>query len=406
MTIRFPLGRRPDPRMARPMARPRGSRLAAVAALAVLTAAAAFATPANEAPPDYPALSQPSRLTPKAAGATMLGLATAGRRLVAVGERGIVLLSDDQGGTWRQAHVPVGASLTAVRFVDERTGWAVGHFGTVLRTEDGGESWTRQLDGIEAARLAEQAALRMVQQGLPETAPAADRLLASSRQLVEEGPDKPFLDLLFRSAEEGIVVGAFGLILRTRDGGRSWTSATLEAPNPDGLHIYAVGQGGADLYLVGEQGLVLRSGDGGDSFRRLATPYRGSFFAVAADAAGGVVLAGLRGNAVRSTDHGASWEAAGLPVAASVTAVARGSGGRLLFANQAGQVLASDDFGRSAAPLPLGPLPPLTGLAVLKDGGLLAATPLGLRRLPPSGLASPGPASPGLVSPGPAAAKP
>ncbi len=345
-------------------------------------------------PPDRPALAVARPDQTAFLGAAFLGIAAAGDRLVAVGERGLILLSDDQGRSWRQARVPVSVNLNAVAFPTPTQGWAVGHFGVVLHSADGGESWVRQLDGVAAARIVADAP--------PPGGVASQR----ARRLVEEGPDKPFLDLLFRSAEEGIVVGAFGLILRTRDGGRSWTSATLEAPNPDGLHIYAVGQGGADLYLVGEQGLVLRSGDGGDSFRRLATPYRGSFFAVAADAAGGVVLAGLRGNAVRSTDHGASWEAAGLPVAASVTAVARGSGGRLLFANQAGQVLASDDFGRSAAPLPLGPLPPLTGLAVLKDGGLLAATPLGLRRLPPSGLASPGPASPGLVSPGPAAAKP
>ncbi len=54
------------------------------------------------------------------------------------GERGIVLLSDDAGVSWRQAKVPVSVSLTAVQFVDAEQGWAVGHLGVVLHTQDGG----------------------------------------------------------------------------------------------------------------------------------------------------------------------------------------------------------------------------------------------------------------------------
>ena len=70
----------------------------------------------------------------KAERAVLLGLARAGQRLVAVGERGIVLLSDDNGQRWRQAQVPVSVSLTAVQFVDDRRGWAVGHLGVVLHS--------------------------------------------------------------------------------------------------------------------------------------------------------------------------------------------------------------------------------------------------------------------------------
>src|SRR5688572_16714729 len=72
-------------------------------------------------------LSEPALQSPKALGAAMLAVTRAGHRLVAVGERGTVLLSDDAGASWRQARVPVQVTLTAVRFVDERTGWAAGH---------------------------------------------------------------------------------------------------------------------------------------------------------------------------------------------------------------------------------------------------------------------------------------
>lgn len=73
--------------------------------------------------------------------APLVAAAQARQRLVAVGDHGVIVLSDD-GATWRQAHsVPVDGLLTALSFVDERQGWAVGHGGVVLHTEDGGETW-------------------------------------------------------------------------------------------------------------------------------------------------------------------------------------------------------------------------------------------------------------------------
>src|SRR3546814_9158629 len=49
------------------------------------------------------------------------GLARAGKRLVAVGERGHILYSDDQANTWQQASVPVRSALTAVSRSEEHT---------------------------------------------------------------------------------------------------------------------------------------------------------------------------------------------------------------------------------------------------------------------------------------------
>ena len=76
--------------------------------------------------------------------APLVAVSQVGRRLVAVGDHGIVVLSDD-GETWRQASsVPVDGLLTALSFIDERQGWAVGHGGVLLHTEDGGETWALQ----------------------------------------------------------------------------------------------------------------------------------------------------------------------------------------------------------------------------------------------------------------------
>src|SRR5512134_1715805 len=97
-------------------------------AMSLLACSAAFAAPQA---PVGPALERPALASRHAQRSVLLGAAQAGARLVAVGERGIVLLSDDEGAHWEQVPVPVSVSLTAVRFADERLGWAVGHGGVV-----------------------------------------------------------------------------------------------------------------------------------------------------------------------------------------------------------------------------------------------------------------------------------
>ncbi|PWC90953.1 hypothetical protein TSH100_01625 [Azospirillum sp. TSH100] len=308
------------------------------------------------APParaDFPVLSRPAPPSAHAPEAAMLAVAAVGNRLVAAGERGIVLLSDDGGATWRQARVPVSVSLTALQFVNGRTGWAVGHLGVVLRTDDGGESWRLQLDGIGAAEKAAAS---------PAGAAGAAR---SGQSLLKDGPDKPFLDLHFANDKDGMVVGAYGLAFRTEDGGASWTSVMDALPNPDGLHLYGLragkGAGADDLYIVGEQGLMLRSTDRGRSFAPLDSPYAGSWFGLTVFDDGSLLAYGLKGNAYRSSDRGDHWEKVEMPSETGISAIAHSSG-RTLAVDQAGAVLESRDAGRRFALVQRTGLP-LTGAA-------------------------------------------
>ena len=78
---------------------------------------------------------------------SLFDITRAGERLVAVGERGLIIVSDDDGRNWQQAAVPVSATLTAVSFPTPDKGWAVGHAGIILHRDDGGSSWHLQFDG-------------------------------------------------------------------------------------------------------------------------------------------------------------------------------------------------------------------------------------------------------------------
>lgn len=314
--------------------------------------------------------------------ALMLGAAQAGQRLVAVGERGIALWSDDAGVHWRQAAVPVSVTLTAVRMVDALRGYAVGHSGVVLRTGDGGQAWTKCLDGRMAAAIALDAA----------EASGDARALAEAQRLKADGADKPLFDLHFYDADHGIVVGAYNLAFSTADGGRTWQSLMAGMANPKAMHLYALRAHGDTLLVAGEQGLALRSEDRGRSFRRLETPYKGSFFtAEFLDSSGrDMMLAGLRGNVWRSRDGGDNWSLWATPLPVSITGsaliagpVATSAVPRLVLVNQAGQILRSDgDIFKLRAGAPLAPL---AGVLPLKDGGMLALSFAGPVRIAADG---------------------
>lgn len=267
--------------------------------------------------------------------AVLLGIAAAGKRLVTVGERGLVAYSDDDGRTWTQAGTPVSVTLTRVFFVSSSTGWAVGHGGVILRTDDAGTNWVKQLDGVKAARLA---AAKYVENARD---PALRRLAPAASQLQSEGADKPFFDIVFIDADRGLAVGAYGLAFRTEDGGRRWEPVLESLVNPRGLHLYAVTRIGAAVIIAGEQGLLLKSIDGGRRFEPIPAPYKGSYFGALALEGGDLYIFGLRGNAFRSTDQGRSWNRLEAPSGASFTSATMLSDSSAAFTNQEGQVLIS-----------------------------------------------------------------
>lgn len=320
-------------------------------------------------------LDKPAQASPLASRSLMQAVVRAGDRLVAVGQRGHVVLSTDGGTTWRQATVPVSSDLAAVYFVDGREGWAVGHDGVVLHTADGGESWQLQLDGRKTNDLLVGAMARKV--AADPTSESAKALLAEAKRYQEQGADKPFLDVWFSDARNGYVVGAYNLVFRTADGGRTWEPWFDRTDNPKFFNLYSIRPVARDLYIAGEGGIVLKLDATAQRFKALAVPYKGSFFGVAA--AGNAVLAfGLRGNVWRSDNGGIGWTKvdAGLP--AAIVGATSAAGGGVLLADAGGRIAKSNDGGRSFRPIALKQPVPVTGFADLGDGRLALAGPRGV----------------------------
>lgn len=329
-------------------------------------------------------LDQPAQLSKRATSSVLNAVVPAGERLVAVGERGIVLLSDDNGRSWRQAgSVPVSVTLTDVHFVSASHGWAVGHSGVVLHSADGGETWVRQLDGNQVARVIRDDAKRRAEAGEE----GADAELRSAEYLVSDGPDKPFLGVRFSDAQHGYVVGAYGIALSTDDGGESWQSMVGRIPNPRGKHLYQIQIAGNVLLIAGEQGALFRSVNSGVSFGVIGTPYAGTFFG-ALELGGDVLMAfGLRGNAWRSTDGGASWSRIELGQSTTVNAGLNLGDGALLLADEGGRLLRSDDGGLSFAVLPITTATSISGIVETHDGALVLSGARGIARIEPAAVA-------------------
>ena len=267
-------------------------------AAAVEAAAETVAEPAAEAPAATsaapvapterikPVASEPATLASKS---LLLGLAYTGKHLIAIGERGNLIASND-GERWAQVIVPAQSTLTGLSFPDAEHGWAVGHDATILATKDHGRRWTLQHFDAEGG--------------------------------------KALLNVFFTDALKGYAVGTFGLFLVTNDGGNTWTELDAPAIRGESLHFNALTKlADGNLLLVGEAGMLGISSDG-STWERLQSPYEGSFFGVVPFGPKGAIAYGLRGNVYRTDDpRSGAWTQVDLQSKQSVfgaTALANG----------------------------------------------------------------------------------
>ncbi|MDX9788519.1 MAG: YCF48-related protein [Desulfobacterales bacterium] len=253
-------------------------------------------------------LDKQSVLSPLATKSLMLDAARKGDLLVSVGERGYILVSEDNGKNWNQVeNVPTQVMLTGVFFIDSQTGWAVGHDAVILRTTDGGKSWQK---------------------------------VFSDPQL-----EMPLLDVWFKDAQNGFAIGAYGLFLATSDGGLTWKRRQIGEDDFHLNHISVAADG--RLYISAESGKIYRSDDGGNVWQLLLLPYDGSLFC-SLPLKGNVLLAfGLRGNAFRSENAGASWTKIETGSTAMLNDAEVLADGRIVVCGLGGALIESHDEGKS-----------------------------------------------------------
>lgn len=192
------------------------------------------------------------------------------QQLVAVGERGTILISSDNALSWKEAsvHPQRSATLTGVAALSPTVLLAVGHDGWLLRSEDAGLNWNE----------------------------------------VAYDPDlgEPLLGVWNADGERAVAFGSYGKFFESVDAGRTWVARTVSA---EGHHLNGMdgGRDGKEM-LVGEQGLVMVSSDAGKNWATVPAFYNGSLFGVARMTDQRWVVYGMRGHVFVTENFGQSWQ--------------------------------------------------------------------------------------------------
>jgi len=158
---------------------------------------------------------------------------------VVVGYGGKILSTADGGFTWTQAQTGTSNALYRVRFVDANNGWVSGQTGLVLHTSDGGKTWQRQKTGTDVYlfsiyfvdqqhgwAVGDKSLLLETRDGgtnwsLHKIIPASAKELSAEEAVASQDP--VLYDVQFLDANTGWVVGEFGKIYHTADGGQTWS---------------------------------------------------------------------------------------------------------------------------------------------------------------------------------------
>lgn len=333
-------------------------RASVVAALAVAFSSLALVVAAKL---------DPARLeTWKLPKASLFAVTSHGENVWACGYWGTILRSPDGGRTWSQPDTPTADTLFAISFADDKNGFAVGALGTILRSTDGGETWTQQavqvademggtrpldvnLFGVAALSANEAFAVGDLGTVLRTRDGATWEKLAfdATTYADENVPDRILNAVVFTSPTDGWIGGEFATLLRTRDGGNTWTGARQINGAPGDLYLFDVSANGGGAAAVGLAGGVLVANADGSEWNSRSVDTTAGLFAIAWKGQRGIT-AGDRGVLFVTSDGGTTWTEPKRPKLFNWIASATFLNDReALVVGEGGLILRSEDGGAS-----------------------------------------------------------
>jgi photosystem II stability/assembly factor-like uncharacterized protein len=278
--------------------------------------------------------------------ADLFAVAARDDRIAAAGYFGTVLLSRDGGTTWDAPQTGTDEPMYTVALGPGEEIWAAGRAGVVLRSEDGGRTWTRRptpfnrhVFGLYASGAGE--ALAVGDYGLQlRTKDGGAHWTCIPRE------QDVILGRISKAGSDATVAGEFGTLERLPAGVPPGHRGKLDGV-PEDLYVFDVWMDAAGTtgVAVGLGGAILRSDDGGATWSRVVTPFKQDLFGVGGSGAR-VVISGEAGLLLVSEDAGRTFIAAESPALPVTLTDAEFADAQHVFAvGPRGLVLRSDDGG-------------------------------------------------------------
>jgi len=203
-----------------------------------------------------------------------------------------------------QYPIPQGNRLNDMIFIEgTNTGYAVGNFGTILKSDDRGLTWIL-MDSATAVNL-NGTCFTSPSKGYAVGDNGVSLSINASGQWspMETGTHYQLNAVGFATEETGYAVGYKGLILKKSDD--HWE----ETSSPSVFTLYCIDFASASVGIAaGDSGTILRTSDGGTSWNKVQNPYITAFNDVYFSSENIGFITGQKGLILKTTDAGLSWE--------------------------------------------------------------------------------------------------
>jgi photosystem II stability/assembly factor-like uncharacterized protein len=305
-----------------------------------------------------------------------------GTTFVAVGYEGRILRSENSGQNWQEISPrPADFSLNQVTFVEDY-GWAVGHSGTIVHTRDGGKTWQAQQSGTTKTLFAVSFVDKLHGWACGDESTWAwtdnggetwkvERIEVSQIGLSGETslavPDIIYYGIQFVDPQNGWMVGEYGNIRHTSDGGKTWDSqhkSLLDAlPEAESTDVMTLGaffrvrfSDANNGIIVGAGGAIAVTSDGGKQWRWISreggkqdVPAMHLYNVAFPGQDGRLVVTGTNGLILVSNNSGADWQPAKIPggVFTWINGIDFAEGGKGVLVGGKGLILLTNDSGES-----------------------------------------------------------
>jgi photosystem II stability/assembly factor-like uncharacterized protein len=266
----------------------------------------------------------------------------------AVGGYGTLLHTTDGGLSWTEQEYGRTDDLIAFKMITEITGWAVGDNGTILHTTNGGDEWVEQISGTT--------------EGLNGLffIDSQNGWIVGDKELIlhttnggttwqfQQYPATQYSinTVTFISPTEGWAAGANRRIYHTTNSGSTWTYQMIGPSMTSYLNVYF-----ADAlsgFITGTDGAIMRTTDGGTTWSQVSTGDNVNYNQIIMQNSLVGWIVGDGGRILRTLNGGASWSTSTLSEGMDLNGITRYSGsGTLWMVGEFGRILRSTNNGLS-----------------------------------------------------------